>query len=201
MAAPWRGASRSRAILSSARHARCPQRCAGARGSASASVVRSDGRTFARLGGHSPGAQAIHPPSKLGLRRELVRDYRCDRIARASCQRVGGGISKLRLHFEQMPRCVRALHATRLGRHERSGMRSGAREKTRGLGLQLRSARQLGRQAALLSRLASGPAFGPMSLWLQRQCGFSVGTGVNQLDLMDALGLAPVLEEDQARLG
>ncbi len=76
MAALWREATRSLPFLSLARHARCPQRCAGARGNASTGVVRSVGRTFARLGGHSPGAQAIHPPSKLDLRRELVRDYR-----------------------------------------------------------------------------------------------------------------------------
>jgi hypothetical protein len=44
-------------------------------------------------------------------------------------------------------------------------------------------------------------AFGPISLWLERQCGFSAGAGVNQLDLMDTLGPAPVLEEDQSCLG
>src|SRR5712671_5824690 len=50
-----------------------------------------------------------------------------------------------------MPRRVRALHANRLERHQRSGMRSGPRPRPRGLGLQLRSARQLGRQATLLN--------------------------------------------------
>src|SRR5512143_1740595 len=82
MAALWRGATRSRAILPLARHARSPQRRAGARGNASAGVVRPAGRAFARLGGHSPGAQAIQPPSKLALRRKLVRDYGRGRNAR-----------------------------------------------------------------------------------------------------------------------
>ena len=38
-------------------------------------------------------------------------------------------------------------------------------------------------------------------LWLERQGGFSGRTGVNQLERMDALGLAAVLEENQSRLG
>jgi len=60
-------------------------------------------------------AQAIRPPPELDLRPELVRDHRRDRYIRASSQRVGRGIPKLRLQLEQMPRRVRALHATRLG--------------------------------------------------------------------------------------
>jgi hypothetical protein len=62
MAALWRGATSHRIIFSCARHARRPRRCAGARGSGSAGVVRSAGRTFARLGRHTLGAQAIRPP-------------------------------------------------------------------------------------------------------------------------------------------
>jgi hypothetical protein len=152
MAALWRGATSQRTIFSGARHARRPQRCAGASGNGSSGVVRSAGSTFARLGRYSPGAQAIRPPPALDLRRELVRDHRRGRIICAGGQRVGRGISELRLQLEQMSRRMRALHANRLGRHQRSGMRSGARPRTRGLGLRLRSARQLGRQAALLGR-------------------------------------------------
>src|ERR1700690_1346176 len=54
-----------------------------------------------------------------------------------------------------MRRRVRALHANRLGRYERSRMRGGARGRTRGLGLRLRSARQLVRQTAVLSSLVA----------------------------------------------
>ena len=42
---------------------------------------------------------------------------------------MGLGISKLRIQIEQMSGRVRALHANRLGRHQRSGMRSGARRR------------------------------------------------------------------------
>ena len=152
MAALWRGATSRRVIFLGARHARRPQRCAGAGGNGSSGLVRSVGRTFARLGRHSLGAQAIRPPPELDLRREPVRDRRRDRISRAGGQRVGRGIPGLRLQLEQMSRRLRALHTNRLGCHQRSGLRSGARQRTRGLGLRLRSARQLGRQAALLSR-------------------------------------------------
>jgi len=65
----------------------------GARGSLSAGVVRSIGRTFAKMGGRSPGAKAVHSWSKIDLRGEPVRDYRCDRVARAGAQHVGGGSS------------------------------------------------------------------------------------------------------------
>jgi hypothetical protein len=152
MAALWRGATSRSANFPGARHARRAQRCASAGGNVSSGVVRSVGRTFARLGRHSLGAQAIHPPRELDLRREPVRDQRGDRISRAGGQRVGRGIPGLRLQLEQMSRGLRALHANRFARHQRGGMRSGARRRTRGLGLRLRSARQLGRQAALLSR-------------------------------------------------
>ena len=152
MAAFWRGAPSRRAIFVGARHARRPQRCASAGGNRSSGVVRSVGCTFARLGGHSLGAQAIRPPPELDLWREPVRNLRRDRISRTGDRRVGRGIPGLRLQLEQMSRGLRALHANRFARHQRGGMRSGARRRTRGLGLRLRSARQLGRQAALLSR-------------------------------------------------
>ena len=152
MAAFWRWATTSRTIFSGARYARRPQRCAGARGNGSSGLVRSAGSTFARLGQYSPGAKAIRPPPELELRREPVRDHRRVRIIGAGGQRVGCGISELRLQFEQMSRRVRTLHSNRVGRHQRSRMRSGARRRTRGLGLRLRSARQLDRQAALLGR-------------------------------------------------
>ena len=151
MAAFWRGAPSRRAIFVGARHARRPQRCASAGGNRSSGVVRSVGCTFARLGGHSLGAQAIRPPPELDLWREPVRNLRRDRISRTGDRRVGRGIPGLRLQLEQMSRSLRALHANRVGRHQRSGMRSGARQRTRGLGLRLRSAGQLGRPAALLS--------------------------------------------------
>ena len=47
---------------------------------------------------------------------------------------------------------MRALHTDGLGRHQRSGMCSSARRRARGLGLRVRSAGQLGRQATLLGR-------------------------------------------------
>lgn len=150
MAALWQWATGHRTIFCGARHPRRPQCRAAASGNASSGVVRSARCAFARLGGHSLGAQGIRPPPELDLRRELVREHRRDRIIRAGGQRVGRGISKLRLQFEQMSRSVWALHANRLGRHQGSGMRSGARPRTRSLGLRLLSARQLGRQAALL---------------------------------------------------
>src|ERR1019366_4452282 len=87
MAALWRGAtSRSANFPGARRHARRAQRCASAGGNVSSGVVRSVGRTFARLGRHSLGAQAIHPPRELDLRREPVRDHRGDRISRAGGQ-------------------------------------------------------------------------------------------------------------------
>src|ERR1019366_5344348 len=97
MAALWRGATSRRVIFLGAWYARRPQRCAGAGGNGSSGVVRSVGRTFARLGRHSRGAQAIRPPPELDLRREPVRDRRRDRISRAGGQRVGRGIPGLRL--------------------------------------------------------------------------------------------------------
>jgi hypothetical protein len=51
-----------------------------------------------------------NPYRSMRLRRELVRDYRRDRIIRAGGQRVGYGISELRLQLEQMSRRVRAPH-------------------------------------------------------------------------------------------
>ena len=39
------------------------------------------------------------------------------------------------------------------------------------------------------------------NLRLERQGGLPGGAGINQLDRMDALGLASVLEEEQSRLG
>lgn len=68
MAAFWRGATSRRAIFLGARHARRPQCCASTGGNRSSGVVRSVGRTFARLGRHSLGAQAIRPPPELDLR-------------------------------------------------------------------------------------------------------------------------------------
>ena len=72
--AQWRrfgeGRPAPRTVFSGARHARRPQRRAGARGNGSSGVVQSVGRTFAGLGRHSLGAQAIHPPPELDLRRE-----------------------------------------------------------------------------------------------------------------------------------
>src|ERR1019366_6866075 len=85
MAAFWRGATSRRAIFLGARHARRPQHCASAGGNGSSGVVRSVGRTFARLGRHRH-AQAIRPPPELDLRREPVRDLRRDRISRAGRQ-------------------------------------------------------------------------------------------------------------------
>src|ERR1019366_3197168 len=85
MAAFWRGATSRRAIFLGARYARRPQHCASAGGNGSSGVVRSVGRTFARLGRHRH-AQAIRPPPELDLRREPVRDLRRDRISRAGRQ-------------------------------------------------------------------------------------------------------------------
>ena len=59
-----------------------------------------------------------------------------------------------------------------------------------------------GNCAGITQPARSGENSQPSSpLWLERQGGFSGGTGVNQLDRMDALGLAPVLEENQSCLG
>ena len=159
MAALWRG------IVSLSRHARPPRRGPVARGNAAAGVIRPAGGPIAGLGRHSPRAQAVFPSPELDLWREPVRDQGRHGVPRAGSRRMGRGIPELRLPLESMSRSVRALHAARLARHQRSRMRRGAKRWARSLGLQLRSARQLGRQAALLSLL--NPARTPS----RRRCG------------------------------
>jgi len=152
----WRRAARRHTVLSCARHAGSPQRRAGARGNASLAWSDRLAVRCARLGGHAPGARAIHPPSQLHLRRELVRDHRRHRIARASCQRVGGGISKTTTTLRTDVAACAGTTRNRMARHERSGMRGGARARTRGVG------------SATTTRPATGPAGSPIEaarLW------------------------------------
>ena len=101
--------------------------------------------------------QFVHRPNSI-YGENLFEINGGGRIIRASGERVGRGVPQLRLPLQQMPQHVRPLHANRLERHQRSGLRSGARRRPRGLGLQLRSARQLGRQAAVLSRSQPSPS-------------------------------------------
>ncbi len=74
------------------------------------------------------------------------------RLARGGGERLGLGIQKLSIPFELLPRGVRPLYANRLARHQAGRMRSRPQRAHRSMGLQLRSAGQFHRQAALLRR-------------------------------------------------
>src|ERR1017187_1290178 len=56
---------------------------------------------------------------------------------------------------------MRTLHAVCLGRYERSGMRGGARRGARGVGVRIRSAEELGGEAAVLRGEGAGNRLRP----------------------------------------
>ena len=109
---------------------------------------------------------AHRPNSPYG---ENLFEIRGGGVTRASGSCLGRGIRELRPQVESMPRRVRALYANRLGRHQRSRLRGGARRRPRGVDLRIRSAGQLGRQGALLSHPDGAPSAMPFPNHFRRQ--------------------------------